>query len=133
MDDALLVGRLETGADLQGHRVGFLPLEGLLRVDEMAQVLPRHQGHGEELQVPVLAVVVEGHHVLVPHPAGELDLLHEAAARLGIPPGLLQDLEGHPLAQLPVLGLVNEAHAPHAQQPDDLVATGDDISRLEGR
>src|SRR5207247_5008789 len=90
-----------------------------------------HQLHGAIEETLVLAVLVDGAYVLVPHLAREGDLVMEASHRRRV---LLhaQHLEGHHDVQGAVAGAEDGTHAALAQRRLDLVAIGDDPTRGNG-
>ena len=143
------VGRLEITVD-HAHLVGGAKAVGHLPCDRdglgegKASVLgqkPREVvsldvGHGEVLDAVDVAEVVDADHVGVSDLPGEKELALEAPFQVfgygRVLVGLGPDhLEGHGHPELGVPGLINGAHAPRAQQADDVVARTEGFSDHE--
>jgi hypothetical protein len=139
VDDALLVRRVEGGGHLR-HQRGRLGVSDAADAHEARrQRLALEELHGEEGDVvapvarPVQPDVEDAADVGVGHLARELDLALEALEHLGIEGGdvVADGLEGHPLPEQEVLGLVDLAHPTLAEHAQDLVALGDEVAAGE--
>ncbi len=58
MDDSNLVDGLQAGRDLQGHVESPVRHQPTLSLHNLAQVCARDEFHGDEMDVPLLPVVV---------------------------------------------------------------------------
>ena len=117
--------------DLEDESVGTVPARGSFASRTCRRSWPGTELHGDELELAVLAEIVDGAHVPVVDLAREPDLLADAASGLLVRGGGAHDLDGHLLLELPVPGFEDLAHAGDAQLADDLVATGQEGAFLE--
>ncbi len=74
MDDSNLVDGLQTSPDLQGHVESPVRHQPPLSLHNLAQVCARDELHGDEMDVPVLPVVIHPADIAVGDLAGEPDL-----------------------------------------------------------
>jgi hypothetical protein len=126
MDDAGVVDRGETFRDLERDLEAVFPLERSDLVQRRLEVGSIHELHDDEGNVPVLVVLVDAAHVPMPHLARQPHLVAEAREDVGAQVDLRkEDLEGDRLRELAVVGLVDEAHSPSAEQGQDLVPAGE--------
>jgi hypothetical protein len=94
--------------------------------DEALEVLAGDVLHRDVDGQPFLAEVVHPADVAVSDLAGQLDLVAEALDDLEVRGDLrLEELEGHDLADLVVVGLIDGPHAALTDLLDDLEAAGE--------
>ncbi len=132
VDDARFMDGREPLAHLEGEVVSLFPREDSPLEQDALQVGPLHQRHGDVEPLAVVAVVVDGTHVLVPNLAGQLDLGAKTADQVVVGPRA-QDLERDLLLEGAVVGSPHPPHPPLAEKAQDLVAGGDDRAGTEGR
>ena len=132
VQDAGAVRRFQRGANLLQdlHRLIGRHLASLF--ENAAQIAARNQFHGHKAHARVFREVVHPHHVTVRHLVGKTDLLLETVDDGGVAGQLRPDhLQGHQPVQLPVLRLVDGAHAAGAKNGENLIAPGEDGARLK--
>jgi hypothetical protein len=121
VDDALRVCRLERVGHLGGHVHELRGVESPAS-DQVRQRLALEQLHHDEVLPLVLVDGVDGADVRVVEGGGRPRLALEALERLRVAPEIgRQELQRDPATQLRVLRLVDHAHAPAAERPDDFV------------
>ena len=101
-------------------------------LDQPLEILPRHVLHRDEQLFAVLVELVHPADVLVGDPAGQLDLVPEAVNRLLVDGDIgVEDLEGDLLADLFIVGAVDDAHPAGAQFLDQLEPPGEKLPLAE--
>ena len=121
VDDPLRVGRLEGVRDLGPQVEERAELERPL-ADPLRERLPLQQLHGDEVLALVLVDRVHGADAGVVEGRGGAGLALEARERVRVLGQLRgQELERDVAAELRVLGLVHDAHAPAAELRRDPV------------
>src|SRR5262245_36029828 len=120
--DAIAMGIPEPFAHLAQHVELPLDGQGLLVLDHLLQVGALDELHGDVGLAPVLAQVVDRHDVAVLEPPCRLGLAQEARAQVGAL-GEPRDhgLHGDLAVDQGIDGLVHRAHAPTAEDLQDLV------------
>jgi hypothetical protein len=127
VNDPLLVGRGEPGADLPRELRGLLTRQPADPEEQRREILAVHVLHRDEVLSLGLSDVVHAADVGVRHPARVAHLVEQQGKQLGILHELgRQELEGHRLSELEVVGAVDLAHAAPAQQAAHPVPLGDD-------
>ena len=96
--------------------------------DQSLEVLPRHVLHRDEQLFSLLVELVHPADILVGDPAGQLDLVPEAVNGLLIDRDIrMEDLEGDLLADLFIVGAINDAHPAGAELLDQLEPPGEQL------
>ena len=100
----------------------LVPGQAADAAEQGSEVLAVHVLHGEEVLAVHLAHVVDAAHVRVRHLPGQPRLREQARELRGVGGhGRRQELQGHDLAELEVVGAVHLAHASLADQGHDAV------------
>ena len=122
MDDAALVGVIQALADL-GDDVQLLDQRVWQPgADDLVQILPLDQLHGNERHPAFFAHVVNGDDVRMPELACRLGFAVEALHQvLVVAQHFRHGLNGDRPAQERILGFVNHTHGSLAEFPDDLI------------
>ena len=126
VDDPQPVGLRQAVADLSGDRQGPGRGERPHHLDDALEIVARDEFHGDEIGPLAVPEVEDPADVLVGDPPGQLELVAEALDHLlvGAERGH-EDLEGDGLADLPIQGLVDPAHAAAAELVEDPVPPGE--------
>jgi hypothetical protein len=113
------------------HRLGRWQLS--LAMQQVAQVIPFDELHGDELHAFGVAQVVNTDDIAIGNLTGEKDLLLEALQNVGITGQFGTDhFQRDRAAQFAVFGLVNGPHAAFADRLENLVASAQHRSRKQG-
>ena len=133
MDDAFGVRRLETRHKPAHDVDALLRATSLpLRVRMRAQVLTLDELHGDELHAVGFVQVVDADDVLMRDLPRQHQFLLEARQNGGIARKIgTNDLQSDNALHFHVAGLVDRAHAAHAEQLLDLVAAAEDVALME--
>src|SRR5664280_461937 len=116
MDDALAMGGLQAGADLQHDADRFVRWHSALARKNRAQVLTFDELHGDELHAVSFVQIVNANDVLMSDLAGKHQLLLEASEDGGISGEVRANyLEAGDPLDFYVAGFVDGAHAAHAE------------------
>jgi hypothetical protein len=130
--DADRVRRLEPRDDLLEDRPRLAELHPSAALETSREGLAVEQLHGQEAPLAVADEIVDAADVAVRDLLGEPDLVTETLQRRAARRALGgQQLDRHPAAELAVLGLVDLAHPPDAEQPHDLEALAEDCASGE--
>ena len=120
VDDVLAVGETQAITDLGQDLQGLGAREGLL-LEELVQVVPLHELHGDVEHALVLAEFVDGHQIrMIQHPGGSR-LAGKALLGLAtLGHGGKDGLDGHLAADGGIHAEVNLAHGAVPEHPLDL-------------
>ena len=126
MDDRLRVRGAERLGEVVRDPYGLVDFQPAPLIEDLPQRAAVDMVHRQEVQVAVLADVVDAHDVLVRDLAREHQLLLEAfehaRIRLVGTQGLQRDVEVQPL----VVHAIDHAHRADAGEPDHAITAGDD-------
>ena len=127
VQDALLVGGGEAGAELARDLERLVGRQPADAPQERGEVLAVHELHGQEEVALRFPHVVDAADRRVRDLPGHPHLAVEAREPLAVRVEAVgQELEGDRLLELQVVGAVDLAHPPAADEPDDAVAAGQD-------
>ena len=134
VNDANAMSGFERAADLLDDLDCFFGRKYFVLKNQRAQVFALDELHGDELNAVGVAKVIDADDVFVRDLMGKEKLLLEAGDNRGIGRKLTpNEFQGDEAVEFAVAGLVDRAHAAFAQQLQDLVATGHDITGIEQR
>ena len=120
MDHPELVRMAQAGAAANPDPAGRLGAERSVRADQLAEALPDHELHHEEVDAVLHEEIVHEDEVRVPQAHGDPGLPLKALHGVGEVQALPVDhLEGTWLPQQDVLGAVDGSHASAAQELHD--------------
>jgi hypothetical protein len=132
VQDAALVRRGHTGANLPRHFNRLLLREAADASQQRRQILAVHVFHRQERAAVGIADVVGAADVAMRDRPGDADFVVKLREARGIVrEGVGQELEGDGLSELEVVGAVTLTHTAAAERCDDPEAAGEDGSRGE--
>ena len=127
MNDALLMRGIERFGHIERNLQGAVEVHGMA-VENLEERVPFHELHGNVGTAGVLTDLVDRANVGVVESGSGAGLASEAFQRGGVFAQLVgQKFECHETAKIDVLGLVDEPHAPTAEQLNDAVMRDDRV------